>query len=312
MFLGPKLRTIVLNTDGSAIIRSSLLPALITFHPKLTRVEFDVMTLDSPMTTDAIHSALCGWNFLEKLRVDSLNLPSMLHLARLPNLGTLTVGRLPSDAAMINEFRARVESVGPAFSPLREFSTSSPTVPDFTSFMRAIDPDVLDCLHLTLDAPTPSEMWELLITTLAEKSVKTLTELNLKERYLHEHEVADLIERMVTADSLKPLLSFTNMVWLKFEAAHGIDLDDSMLRQMALAWPQLQSLHLSPRLQSAAYIPQITLSGLIPLAQHCPRLASLAIMLNAIVTTDPYSTEKPGGGIRNTALVELDVGESPL
>ncbi|KAJ7140947.1 hypothetical protein C8R44DRAFT_531922, partial [Mycena epipterygia] len=78
-----------------------------------------------------------------------------------------------------------------------------------------------------------------------------------------------------------------------------------------LAWPRIEKLDLAPGSQSARYVPQITLAGLIPLAQHCPRLASLAIVLNA-TDADPYSKEKPGGGVCNRALVYLDVVESPL
>ncbi|KAJ7762498.1 hypothetical protein B0H16DRAFT_1213726, partial [Mycena metata] len=78
-----------------------------------------------------------------------------------------------------------------------------------------------------------------------------------------------------------------------------------------LAWPQLQKLDLSPRCQPAHYVPQVTLAGLIPLAQHCPDLVSLALVMNATVT-DPHSKEKPGGGITNAALTDLEVVESPL
>ncbi|KAJ7798050.1 hypothetical protein B0H14DRAFT_2389052 [Mycena olivaceomarginata] len=76
---------------------------------------------------------------------------------------------------------------------------------------------------------------------------------------------------------------------------------------MATAWPQLRTLDLSPGCQSAGYAPRATVAGLLPLAQHCPRLESLALVLDA-TRTDPEILD----GINNCALARLDVGESPL
>jgi hypothetical protein len=53
------------------------------------------------------------------------------------------------------------------------------------------------------------------------------------------------------------------------------------------------------------------LAGLIPLAQHCPCLEFLALVFDATLV-DPHAKEKPGAGISNLALVELDVVQSPI
>ncbi|KAJ7782571.1 hypothetical protein DFH07DRAFT_791174 [Mycena maculata] len=310
ILVGDKLKSIVLSMQGSKTIRSSLLLSLTTSHPTLTHVEF-VTVNNPPMIIQAIHSAICSWNHLEKLRSNTLDLPSMLHLARLPNLKSLRLDHFPSYSTTTKELEARVASTGPAFAPLREFIVYSDPILDITSFLDVIEPDALDKIQLSIEAPTVTEDWQTLNASLACKSSKTLTELSLRENFSYDHEIPDSLERMLTTDSLRPLLSFANLVEVAVVAGHGIDLDDAFLEEMALAWPQLQKLDLSPGCQSARYVPQITLAGLIPLAQHCPSLASLALVMNA-TDVDPFVKEKPGRGITNRSLVDLNVVESPL
>ncbi|KAJ7466931.1 hypothetical protein FB451DRAFT_1040470 [Mycena latifolia] len=311
ILVGDKLKSIVLDMHGSETIRAAILPSLTTFHPKLTHVEFDVLITRRPMVEDAIYSAICSWNHLEKLKFGALNLASMLHLARLPNLKCLELSRFPSDSATIKEFQEKVASGAPVFAALRELSANPESVKDITLFLDVIDPDGLENVTLTIEAPTGTEDWQTLNTAFARKSSRTLTKLSLREIFSHEHEIPDALERMLTTESIQPLLAFANLVEVAVVAGHGIDLTDAFLKQLALAWPRLQKLDLSPGCQSARYIPQVTLGGLIPLAQHCPRLTSLALVINA-TDVDPYSKEKPGGGISNASLIELDVVESPL
>ncbi|KAJ7121986.1 hypothetical protein C8R43DRAFT_1032749 [Mycena crocata] len=312
ILVGDKLKSIVVDMLGSQTIRSSLLPALTTSHPKLTHVEFDPLITSSPMVTEAIYTAICSWNHLEKLKFGTLNLPSLLHLARLPNLQCLQLHRFPPDAVTLNEFQAQVVNTGPIFVALRELSAYSEPVNNFTSFLDVIDPDALDKLDLLIESPIVSEQWQALTTSLALKSSKTLTKLSLKEEFSYDHDIPDSLERMLTSESLIALLSFANLTEISIIAGYGIDLDDTFLAKMATSWPRLQKLDLSPRCQPARYVPQITLAGLIPLAQHCPQLASLALVLDGTAVADPHAKEKPGGGVSNRSLVELQVVESPL
>jgi hypothetical protein len=311
ILVGDKLRSIVLSMYGSDVIRSSLLPSLTTFHPKLTHVEFDTRVVDSPMIIQAIYSAICGWDHLEKLKFTNLDFPSMLHLARLPNLKYLQLYRFPLDSATVKEFRRSVADSGPVFTALRELTACPKSADDIALFLDAIEPDALDKVVLTLDAPTVTENWQKLNEALARTSSRTLTKLSLKEEFPHDHDIPDSLEGMLTTDSIQPLLSFAELTEVTVVAGHGIDLDDAFLKRLALAWPRLQKLDLSPGCQSARYVPQITLNGLIPLAQYCPKLSSLVLVLNA-TETNPYTKDKPGGGIANTSLVDLNVVESPI
>ncbi|KAJ7502553.1 hypothetical protein B0H11DRAFT_1989089 [Mycena galericulata] len=311
ILIGDKLQSIVLGMQGSELVRSSLLPSLTTFHPKLTHVEVDTLITDCPMVEAAIYAAICTWEHLEKLKCSTLNLPSMLHLARLPSLQSLQLERFPSSSTTTKELEDAVTKTGPVFGPLRELIAYCEPIADITSFLNTIDPDALGKIQLGIESPTVTEDWQTLNTALARISSETLTKISLKERFSYEHDIPDALERMLTIDCLRPLLSFVNLSEVTVVAGHGIDVDDVFVKEMARAWPQLQKLDLSPGCQSARYIPQITLNGLIPLAQHCPRLASLALVIDA-TDVDPFTKEKPGGGLTNRSLVDLNVVESPL
>ncbi|KAJ7031026.1 hypothetical protein C8F04DRAFT_1364954 [Mycena alexandri] len=278
ILVGNKLRSIVLNMHGSDA---------------------------------AIYSAICSLNHLERLKLTSLDLPSLLHLARLPNLSSLHLYTFPHDLATVSGFRTRIENTGPVFGPLRELTTFSDSVRHVTWFLDAIDPDALDKIDLEIESPIVIEDWQTLNTSLAQGSSKTLTKVTLREMFSFDLDIPDRLEYMIPTECIQPLLSCAHLTEVTVLAGHGIHLDDAFLQLMALAWPQLQKLDLSPRCQSAHYVPQVTLAGLIPLAQHCPGLVSLALVMNATVA-DPHSKEKPGGGITNGALTDLEVVESPL
>ncbi|KAJ6507435.1 hypothetical protein C8R47DRAFT_94068 [Mycena vitilis] len=313
MLVGRKLQSISLDMDGSETARAALLPFLTTFYPKLTRLEYDSPLTEQPRVSEAICTAIRSLNHLETLTYAGLDLPTLLHLARLPNLSRLDVGRLvfPLDSPMMGEFQAKVASTGPVFVALRDFTTFSEPPGHVIKFLDAIDPDALEKVDLEIESPTSTEIWQTVTTSLARKSFKTLRVLSLKESFSYEHEIPDKLELMLSTESIQPLLTCANLAEVTLLAGHGINVDDAFLKQMARAWPRLEKLDLAPGCQSARYVPQITLCGLIPLAEHCPRLASLALVLDTTLA-DPYSSQKPGGGISNSALRELEVVESPL
>ncbi|KAJ6594641.1 hypothetical protein B0H19DRAFT_1096298 [Mycena capillaripes] len=259
------------------------------------------------MIDKAIYSAIFSLNHLEKLKFGTLDLPTTLHLARLPSLSCLHLQRFPSDS-VASDFRAAVASTGPVFV---ELTTYSESIWPLIGFFDAIDQESLDTINLGVESSITTEEWQTLTTSLARKSPKTIRKLSLKEKFPFDHEIPDMLERMVSTNSTQPLPSCASLPEITVRTGHGIDLNDAFLKQMAQAWPQLQKLDLSPGCQSVQYVPQVTLSGLIPLAQHCPHMASLALVIDP-TTTAPHSKNKPGGGISNRALVELEVVESPL
>ncbi|KAJ7794876.1 hypothetical protein B0H14DRAFT_3556183 [Mycena olivaceomarginata] len=301
MLAGSKLRSIILDLWGSQVVRSTLFPYLTAFYPNLTRVAIEFGTVDAPIVKEAAYSALRSLNRLERVKINCLDGPTLLHLTGLPNLDRLHIHYFPD---LHLDFRP------PVFTALRQFIAYCESMKLITNFFNALESDTLDKIELTVESTAVAEEWPVLTSLLARKS-KTLTKLYPPQRFSYDHEIPDVLELMLPADSFQPLLSCVNLTEVHIVIGHGIDIDNAFLKQMAQAWPQLRTLDLSPGCQSARYEPRDTLAGLIPLAQHCSHLETLALVLDA-TSIDPYTKEKPGAGVRNLTLLELDVVESPV
>ncbi|KAJ3477847.1 hypothetical protein NLI96_g10182 [Meripilus lineatus] len=87
--------------------------------------------------------------------------------------------------------------------------------------------------------------------------------------------------------------------------------DDTLLREMAMAWPQLAKLRMADHRRGSSTRSQFTLVGLVPLAQQCPKLKELWIS----VTGDPPPfpiRNLPGHGLSRSQLQTIDFYDSPV
>ncbi|KAJ7354499.1 hypothetical protein DFH08DRAFT_855031 [Mycena albidolilacea] len=239
----------------------------------------------------------------------------LLHLGGLPNLHGLHVRHFLDLHVKIRA----VASSGRMFAALRELVFFSEAINSITSFLDAIESNALDKIELTFDtldlvtqdwfvqplADEPSSSLSTRSTSLPRTGLNP--KLYLRER-ISFHDTPDALDRMLPVDWFHALLSCANLTEVVILTANGVDIDDAFLKRMATAWPQLRTLDLSPGCQSAGYAPRTMLAGLLPSAQHCPRLESLALVLDA-TRADP---EILRDGISNCALARLDVVESPL
>ncbi|KAJ8592392.1 hypothetical protein M405DRAFT_51924, partial [Rhizopogon salebrosus TDB-379] len=83
----------------------------------------------------------------------------------------------------------------------------------------------------------------------------------------------------ISAATFEPLCAFRNLRRLNFESIYNVQLDDTTLVQMARAWPLLEVLIIHGLLGRWTDH-NITPNALVSLLQHCPRLASIAIVMN--------------------------------
>jgi len=83
------------------------------------------------------------------------------------------------------------------------------------------------------------------------------------------------------------------------------ELNDTLMQDMASAWPRLRSLVLKGK--NSGYTPSVTILGLVPLAQHCPELQTLTILFNGCFLPPSIPVET-----KNKALIELEVLRSPI
>lgn len=105
---------------------------------------------------------------------------------------------------------------------------------------------------------------------------------------------------------------------LRFKNLQEVDIstlplliDDTTLHDMATAWPQLAKLRMPHHEADPLAIPRITLVGLIPLAQQCPKLEELQISLN--FAAPPRAIHNlPGHGLSDSQLQTIEVHGSDL
>lgn len=88
----------------------------------------------------------------------------------------------------------------------------------------------------------------------------------------------------ITFDTLRPLLDFQRLVGFKVTHKEPLHITESDIRELALCWPTLETLHLC----HDPFIPEDTVVDgglsprcLLPFAEHCPNLKELGLYLNA-------------------------------
>ncbi|KAH9830076.1 uncharacterized protein C8Q71DRAFT_817771 [Rhodofomes roseus] len=122
---------------------------------------------------------------------------------------------------------------------------------------------------------------------------------------------------LADADDFCPLYGFHNLEEVWVQSLHDISLMDDDLHDMALAWPNLRTLWLIPpewllllSFTPDTFSPAGTLMGLLPFAQHCPQLTSLALALDTSHTdADRLLDASPSILQCESAVTHLLIGE---
>ncbi|KAJ7646490.1 hypothetical protein FB45DRAFT_1051179 [Roridomyces roridus] len=273
------LRILFGDKDAVYRTRHAGIPAFAVFEPLAKGI-----LAFGPTFSGTVNAAICSWGQLEVLGWSILDSASLRHLARLPSLRVLRLQSLPTQALL-----EEIDTGGtrPCFSALRELHARAEALED-------------------LAGPILTEDWEALTTSLACISSNTLTHLSLTEEFTLEDSTPGGIESLVKAEHLRPLLSFAALEELTFISGVAVDLDNAFVAKMAMAWPYLRKLDISPVYQPPTYKPRVTTAGLLPLAQHCLSLTTLGLPFDAS-EAETADNKKPGGGIVSLSLTHLYV-----
>ncbi|KAK6996956.1 hypothetical protein R3P38DRAFT_3068816 [Favolaschia claudopus] len=308
MLVGQKLRSIILDLDGTELVRRQILPYLAAFHPDLTDIHIYPMFSNSSATLESVYSTIRSMKYLRDLYVATVDSSTLLHLAQLPHLSHLRLNVFPQ---LHDDFFIRIATIGPVFCALRQLTTYSESIVSFCRLIEMIDADVLTELELGFNSTVKPQDWQALSTTIAQRFSKTINQLDIQERCSPEDEIPDRVDLMIPKEAFQPLLACGHLEGVDIQTLHGILIDNDFVKKVAEAWPRLRNLALAPMAQPAQYKPSVTLAGLVPLAEHCRYLERLIIIVDA-TGLDPHAREKPGGGISSESLLELYVVESPI
>ncbi|KIJ58173.1 hypothetical protein HYDPIDRAFT_34429 [Hydnomerulius pinastri MD-312] len=253
---------------------------------------------------DQFSNLLCQLNLLESVRCAELTDESLLHLARLPALKILRVDlRLNPLHNLDSSLRGR------GFPVLREALVSSPTMSHCLQFLKYVKSTSLDTINLNVDDETPAASYKEIFTAWGlNPSYQNLSTIDISEmRVWRDYDEKHIIDITV----LRPLFQLKGLTCLKLETLCTYDLDDAAIKEIATAWPLLETLDLSLRECGWEIPSKVTLQGLIPLLRGCPNLALLGVVVDA-TRLPAASTRLPGAGVRNTSLESLWLADSKI
>jgi len=287
LFLGPKTKRLELWVLGADIGRLTLLLSLPRDFPGITDIRFQSYDIiQEQLVPDAMSDALCLWNQLEHFHCDG-RLPQRVwtHLALMPTLQRI-------GTYLFDDWHHSIPQ--PAFRALRHLDIFGGHILSCTRFFNLMPPQCrLHTITICVEAENRQSGLEHFFQTVhASCSYLTLTTLDIS---LYG-------EWVIQEDILRPLLVFSNIITVRI-CGSPISLGNEMLRDMAMAWPHLQSLYLAPDQSDG----RVTLAGLIPLLS-LPALEDLGIVIDASVIN--YLLDMPPVGVCNTKITSWNLGTS--
>ncbi|KAJ7653967.1 hypothetical protein DFH06DRAFT_1203344 [Mycena polygramma] len=153
---------------------------------------------------------------------------------------------------------------------------------------------------------TADEIHALFAGIVAGISHSSLTALTVQREW-GETEDSNPTTYVVARRSIRLLFCFPDLAILSITSAHGFDLDDGTVAEMARAWPRIESLHL--RSHSYIHMPRTTVACLRSFARYCPHLRELTLPFDA--TTSPGADAARPRAVQHS-LQGLTVDHSPL
>ncbi|KAF7331043.1 F-box domain-containing protein [Mycena venus] len=301
-FLGPRIRKIDLRfADDTAGL--SILPYIKSSCPLVSEFCLDFRGEDT-LSVCLISDAVCGWQHLTDLGIPNLDKAGFIHIAQLPSLKKLSLWSAKDTAFFhLPEFLS-----GPTFPSLKSLFVCCETARFCTGIVQVISSRQLERLVIRPLAIWTTSIWEQLHTILRDCLDNTSLESIEVEQGHGLGRPADSARYILSSDALRPLLAFKKLTCVIYQVYPGLDVDDDFLKEMALAWPAIETLQFGTQVLITQQ-PRVTLNCLIAFAEHCRSLVNLGVRMNA--THVPEFTQEPGGRISNW-LNCLEVGTSPI
>ncbi|KAF9223030.1 hypothetical protein BS17DRAFT_149807 [Gyrodon lividus] len=247
---------------------------------------------------------LCQLTELEALRCAELTDESVLHLSQLLRLKILRADlRLNS----LDYLESALGHIG--FPVLREALLSAPTMSHCLRFLKLIRSTSVDTINLNVDDETCAADYKNIFTSwAANPSYRNLSVIDISEmRVWRDYDEKHIID----IATLRPLFQLKRLTCLKLETLCTYDLDNVAIKEIAAAWPLLETLDVSIRECGWEIPSKVTLQGLIPLLRDCPNLTLLGVVVDATILP-ATSIKLPGAGVRNTSLEFLWLADSKI
>jgi len=252
-----------------------------------------------------ISLSLCRFSHLRSVCCAEVTLThrAIFHLASLPNLCEIDI-RVSDDQIGI------CPSLHTPFPALRSLSLNGESITASIDFVqKLIRSASLKSFNICVnDCPTSAQLGQIITLLVAHSLPEYLKDIN----FSHPDYISygDHSPPLLDPADLAFLMKFPNLECISLETECSIvGFDDNLLEAMAMSWPKLHHLRLTNGLGNS--LPsRCTLHGMLLLVQHCPNLMTLRIVFQS--SAEIGWNGRPGGGIVNEHVHELEVGESPI
>lgn len=261
LLLGKKI------TDLRVVITSAAIP-VIAFFPVISAKATSVreLTIDSDLiwqenTTEVFSDHVCTWKNLRTLSIRELDTRAVVHLASMTSLTSLTF--CVNQAMTLDPPPLTFQHV----SRLHVIITDAKA---WAAFIHSASFPCLDNLSMGASSTTSSRYLDIIYPALETLLQSPLAQLGFR------YESA--AQPRPPKEDLHTLFSFRHLLVVSLYLA--IDLDDSLLQAVSVAWPKLISLVLHVLGDPP---PLVTVMGIIRLSQNCRNLRTLGIAINGDV-----------------------------
>ncbi|KAJ7485195.1 hypothetical protein B0H11DRAFT_2018435 [Mycena galericulata] len=318
LYLGPNIKYLGLALNDSRP-QLCLLSTLTRRYPMLRTV--DINLPPSAATANSVSDAVCGLREVNRLTVNTLTTPALLHLATLPDLRVLnimSVGDVLVPEVLPDE----------RFPRLEHLSAGATAIEQCAVFLRLLSISPLKTAFFALSDSqgSPPSAWTAFTAGLRDHCLPAA----LNSIFVYHGALPDTVAAFPpddaqsyasppTSAALAPLLAFPNLTCLVIEPSHGLALDEALLRDMAAAWPRMEKLVLGVSGSESGTTPRptlVSLRALLPFAVGCPNLQTLGVVVDArlplpLAELGDLTVKRAGGrALRRLLLGRSEISET--
>lgn len=306
LFLSPSVTHFTWNVSPVAHNEDNIAVLFDTLKNICPAMEHLHLSLESRPLSAKVHAALSNLvsslHGLRSLECASLSLTNAAldHLAHLPTLREVS---MDLDA----NYDMETLSSKHTFSQILSIDAGLADLAQLNTLINVTASSQMDTISARLRSSPPAPLlWETFESLHHHPSRNSIEKIFIEQT---EERPPNHEDYFITANTLRPLLAFSQLTVVTINLNCPFDFDNSLLADMAGAWPQLVQLELITYYERENV--RISLGGLISLIAGCPKLRSLGVVLDARITGF-WNGKRPGLGYTNSAMRSLTFGYSPI
>jgi len=320
--LGPSLR--LLRLAQMAAVTFPLLPVIAASCPSLQQFSVSEKSEDdSSMLSTALQDVIPSMRTIEGLSCGELSFNGLSAVAELPYLKRIRFvpplkpsqsGSAKKSASQKRKQRV-VDKANSSFPSLTQCSLLSRPMDSYQEFFCRVGylPRLrkLLCMTSSITVQQAAAFFDTLRSQVNPDEISVILIRGCPEVMEVQAQEQGLDISPISMKTLRPLLSFAKLEKLVIWTLLTFSLNDDDIETMARAWPKLRSLSIMGY-DGWHDNQKISLWGLASLAQHCPELEDLEIVLDATVHRNLASPNGPANMLVTGIIINDSSIEDPF